>query len=434
VIGNAFEWYDFAIYAYMTPIIDSVFFPVNPHDPSTQINALLATTAVFGVGFLTRPIGGVVLGIVGDKYGRATGMVAGMTLMAVAIAMMVFAPSYGTAGLLAPAIVVSARLLQGFSLGGQFGTSTSYLIEMAPEGKSGLYGSWQMFGQLSSFALGTAMGAGLTHFFTSAQIQDGLWRIPFAFGLVIIPVAWYIRRYVDEPESFKRVKESLGSDARISLKGHGRQLASSIGLVATSAVSFYAIYGYTVTYAKTALHLAESGAFAVEFISAAFMLLVIPFAGTLCDRFRRARKHWLVGLLSVYLAVMYPAYSWLTAAPTLSKLLAVQLVVSLVSGLFLGIFCTTMSEQFPAEIRSTSLSVANNISVMIFGGFAQFFLTWIYKATQSQIAPVYYVMGGIAAGLIGALLLPSHQEVALSPAKTCSNEFCRDKIVNIRRR
>ena len=434
VVGNAFEWYDFALYAYMTPIIDSVFFPVDRHDPATQINALLATTAVFGVGFLTRPIGGVVLGVVGDKYGRTTGMVVGMALMALAMTMMVFAPSYATAGLFAPAIVVCARLLQGFSLGGQFGTSTAYLIEAAPDGKRGLYGSWQMFGQVSSFMAGSAMGAGLTYFFTESQIQDGLWRIPFAFGLVIVPVAWYIRRYVDEPESFTRAKARLGAETRINLTGHGRQLISSVGLVATSAVSFYAIYGYTVTYAKTALHLAINGAFVVELIAAALMLVIIPIGGILCDRYEGNRKHWLIGLLSVYLIIMYPAYSWLTDGPTLAKLLSVQLTLSIVSGLFLGIFCTTMSEQFPAEIRSTSLSIANNISVMIFGGFAQFFLTWIYELTHSQIAPVYYVMVGIAAGLMGAVLLPSRRTDRNLVDVSSSCEFRDRKIASLPRK
>ena len=177
-------------------------------------------------------------------------------------------------------------------------------------------------------------------------------------------------------------------------------------MIAASAVSFYAIYGYTVTYARTVLHLPIADAFVAELVAACLMLLVVPAGGLLCDRFSFARKPMLVGFLAVYFVLMYPAYSWLAAAPTITKLVIVQLAISVVSGLFLGVYCTTMSELFPPRIRSTGLSIANNVSVLIFGGFAQFFLTWIFKLTGSPIAPVYYVMFGIALGLLGALFMP----------------------------
>lgn len=410
VVGNAFEWYDFTIYAYMTPIISSLFFPVDPNDPATQINAVLATTAVFGVGFFMRPVGGVILGVIGDKYGRRTGMVLGMALMALATLILTVAPVYREVDIAAPMILVIARLLQGFSLGGQFGTSTAYLIEMAPPGKSGIYGSWQMTGQIASLAVGTAFGVLLTQLYTPAQLAAGLWRIPFAFGVIILPITWYIRRYLEESQAFvamqKEQTASEGEGIAKSLVGHTRQLLVSIGMIAASAVSFYAVYGYTVTYAKTVLHLPVEDAFVAELVAACLMLLVVPVGGMLCDRFSYARKQMLVGFLGIYFLLMYPAYSWLAADPTTTRLVIVQLAISVISGLFLGVYCTTMSELFPPRIRSTSLSIANNVAVLIFGGFAQFFLTWIYKLTGSPIAPVYYVMFGIAMGLLGALFMP----------------------------
>lgn len=410
VIGNAFEWYDFTIYAYMTPIISSLFFPVDPNDPATQINAVLATTAVFGVGFFMRPVGGVVLGVIGDKYGRRAGMVLGMALMALATLILTFAPTYRDVGLAAPVILVIARLLQGFSLGGQFGTSTSFLIEMAPPGKSGIYGSWQMTGQVASLVVGTAFGVVLTELYTPAELAAGLWRIPFGFGVVILPVTWYIRRYLEESQVFVAMQKARasapGEGIGKGLVGHTRHLLVSIGMIAASAVSFYAIYGYTVTYAKTVLHLPVNEAFLAELAAACLMLVVIPIGGVLCDRFSSARKQMLVGFLGVYFILMYPAYAWLAASPTIPKLVIVQLAISVVSGLFLGVYCTTMSELFPPRIRSTGLSIANNVSVLVFGGFAQFFLTWIFKLTGSPIAPVYYVMVGIAFGLLGALFMP----------------------------
>ena len=169
---------------------------------------------MFGVGFFMRPVGGVVLGVIGDKYGRRAGMVLGMALMALAMLIMTFAPSYAQVGFAAPVIIVIARLLQGFSLGGQFGTSTSFLIEMAPPGKSGIYGSWQMTGQVASLAVGTAFGVLLTQLYTPAELAAGLWRIPFAFGVVILPVTWYIRRYLEESQVFVAMQQAAGARPR----------------------------------------------------------------------------------------------------------------------------------------------------------------------------------------------------------------------------
>jgi len=410
VIGNALEWYNFTVFAFMTPIISKVFFPVDPSRPATQINALLATTAVFGVGFFMRPVGGVLLGMFGDKYGRRAGMVLGMTLMALATVIVTFAPTYRDIGIIAPLFILVSRLLEGFSVGGEFGTSTAYLIEMAPPGKSGLYGSWQMTGQVASLVVGAGFGVFLTQCFTQAELAAGLWRIPFGFGLIIIPGVWYIRRYLQEPQAFLTMKQgrsttpapSLGKD----LAGHTRHLLVSIGMIAASAVSFYAVYSYTVTYAKEVLHLPVKEAFLAELAATLLMVLVIPLGGMLCDRFSRLRKQMLVGFLGVYFILMYPAYGWLVANPSTTRLVIVQLAISAVSGLFLGVYCTTMSELFPVRIRSTSLSIANNVAVLVFGGFAQFILTWIFKLTRSPIAPVYYVMTGIALGLAGALFMP----------------------------
>jgi MFS family permease len=412
VLGNALEWYDFTIYAYMTPIISSVFFPVDPHNPETQLNAILATTAVFGVGFFMRPVGGIVLGIIGDRYGRRVAMVLGMALMALGTLLLTCAPSYRQVGLVAPVIVVLSRLIQGFSLGGQFGTSTAYLIEMAPPGKAGLYGSWQITGQVASLVVGTTFGFVLTQFFTSAELASGVWRLPFAFGLIIAPAAWYIRRHVEESRVFVSAQSVAAGDSRAqqisiggALFGLRRQLLASIGMVAASAVSFYAVYGYSVTYAKNVLHLPIRESFFAELLAAALMLGIVPIGGMLCDRFNRRRL--LLWFLGAYFLVMYPLYSWLAAAPSIGRLITVQLVISVVSGLFLGVYCTTMSELFPPRMRSTALSIANNFAVLVFGGFAQFILTWIFKITGSQIAPVYYVMLGIALGFAGAAMIPA---------------------------
>ncbi|MDR3671570.1 MAG: MFS transporter [Holophaga sp.] len=424
VIGNALEWYDFTVYAFMTPIISRLFFPMDPSNPNAHINALLATTAVFGVGFVMRPVGGLVLGIIGDKYGRRTGMLLGMTIMAVATVLMTFAPTYKQIGVIAPLFILVSRMMEGFSVGGEFGTSTAYLIEMAPKGKSGIYGSWQLTGQIAALAVGAGFGVYLTQCFTQAQLESGIWRVPFGFGLIIIPGAWYIRRFLQESETFINMKKqqklnpgkSLGKD----LVGHTRHLLVSIGMITASAVSFYGIFTYTVTYSKEVLHLPMADGFLAQLVGCVITVALIPVGGLLCDRFRDHRKGMLVTFLGIYFLMMYPLYAWQMVSPSLTKLIMVQTAICPVAALFLGVYTTTMSELFPARLRATGLSVANNVAVLVFGGFAQFFLTWIFKLTGSSLAPVYYVMGGLALGFIGAMLMPESKDEDLTVPVTVS--------------
>lgn len=173
VIGNALEWYDFLVFAFMTPIIARLFFPSNPSDPNDGLNQILLTTAVFGVGFFMRPVGGIVMGIFGDRRGRKAAMVTVTGLMAVAITLITLAPTYEAVGVLAPLIIVLARLLQGFAAGGEFGTSTALLIELAPPGRRGFYGSWQMAGQMLALLLGALAGTFITEIFSQEARRAG---------------------------------------------------------------------------------------------------------------------------------------------------------------------------------------------------------------------------------------------------------------------
>ena len=178
VIGNALEWYDFLVFAFMTCIIARLFFPVGPSANDAELNDILKTTAIFGVGFFMRPVGGVILGIYGDRQGRKAAMVMVTSLMAVSMAIIAFSPTYHAAGILAPMLILLARLVQGFSAGGEFGTATALLIEMTPPGKRGYYGSWQMAGQMIGLAIDAAAGTLMTLFFTQAQIEAWACRFP----------------------------------------------------------------------------------------------------------------------------------------------------------------------------------------------------------------------------------------------------------------
>jgi len=404
IAGNAMEWYDFTIFALMTPVIKNLFFPVDPNIPGSDLNALLLTTALFGAGFVMRPIGGLVLGYFGDRKGRKAAMTLGMALMALAVAMLALAPTYATAGIAAPLIVLVARLLQGFSVGGEFGTSTAYLIEAAPPGRTGFYGSWQITGQLMANVLGATLGAGLTLLFTQQQLIAGAWRIPFFVGLAIVPILLYMRARLVEPDALRKDRATAQKAAFANdLKSPGRNYLIGMGMVVASAVSFYVTFGYTVTYAKEVLKLPLMQSFLVQMIAAIVMVIVVPIAGAVSDRY--PRKPLLLVSLIGYFVSLYPLYSWVIAEPTILKLLVAQVVIGFFSAFFLGVYCTTLVELFPVRIRSTSLSIVNNVAVLISGGFAQFFVTWLIALTASPLAPIFYVTIGVGLGLISVLAM-----------------------------
>ena len=416
VIGNALEWYDFLVFAFMTPIVAKLFFPSNPNDPSDDLNKILMTTAVFGVGFFMRPVGGILLGLYGDRKGRKAAMVMVTAIMAVAIALITFAPTYQGVGIWAPIFIVLARLLQGFAAGGEFGTSTALLIELAPKGKRGFYGSWQMTGQMAALLIGAAVGTLITDFFTQEQLMSWAWRIPFAVGLLIVPVAIYIRRHVEEPETFVKLKaaQAAGTVRQVGvlemLRTHARETLVGMGLVVTATVSIYITFTYLVTYSTVTLKLPLHDTFMVQMAGAALMVVLMPFMGAWSDRV--GRRPLMIGSLLGYLIVLFPLYSWLTDGPTIAKLMTVQVVVCLFVSVFFGVFSTVMAELFPANVRSVGMSMAYNIAVMVFGGFAQFIVTWLIKTTGSPMSPAFYVMFGVALGLIAAFYIRerAHEE------------------------
>jgi MFS family permease len=400
VIGNALEWYDFIVFGFFTVVIARLFFPSD-----SQYASLLLTTATFGVGFFMRPVGGIFLGIYADRRGRKAALLMVITLMTVAIAMIAFAPTYAAIGVGAPLIMVVARLLQGFSAGGEFASATAFLIESAPAGRRGLYGSWQMVGQGLAVLLGAILGTLLTRSLTPETLDSWGWRIPFLFGLIIGPVGLYIRRNLDETSAFLQSNRSSAGqqDSRTVLMSHIKEMLACLGMVVSGTISFYVILIYIPTFARTQLHLPLDQAFLAQSIGLACEVVLIPICGVLSDFI--GRKPVMITALVLNLLVTYPLFSWVSASPSFGALLTMQIILCGLFGVFNGPISTALAEQFPTRVRSTALAIAYNIAVMLFGGFAQFFVTWLIQATGTPIAPAYYLMFGAAVGLLAALFL-----------------------------
>ncbi len=409
VIGNALEWYDFVVYGFMTVILSRLFFPAD-----SEYASLLIAMATFGVGFFMRPVGGVLIGMYADRRGRKAALQLIILLMTVSIAMIAFAPTYAAIGVAAPALIVTARLLQGVATGGEFASATAFLIESAPPGRRGFFGSLQMVGQ-SVAALGGA-GAGMlvTQGLTPEQIDSWGWRLPFIFGLLIGPVGLWMRRHLEETEAFvaasREITEHVGLKA--VLRDHLRNVLVCFGLVLSSTIMFYVVLIYMPTYAKTQLHIPLNDAFTAQVAGLLCLTLLIPLFGWLSDRI--GRRPVLMLAASLYFVLPYPLMGWVLADPTLARLAVMQVALCSAIAVGFGAISTALAEQFPVRQRSTGLALAYNVAVMLFGGFAQLIVTWLIGVTGTPLAPAYYVMFGAVVGFFAAAFIADrHREHVL---------------------
>ncbi|BCG23213.1 MFS transporter [Pseudomonas tohonis] len=409
VIGNALEWYDFIVYGFLASIIARLFFPSD-----NEYASLLMALATFGVGFFMRPVGGVLLGLYADRKGRKAAMQLIILLMTLSIALIAFAPDYAAIGLGAPLLIVVARMIQGFATGGEYASATAFLVECAPAHRRGLYGSWQLFGQCLAVFAGSGMGALVTHNLSPEALDSWGWRLPFVVGLLIGPVGLWMRRNMEETEAFleSRAHQAVDNLSLVRmLRDHRRALLVTLGNTIGGTVAFYVVLVNMPTFAHRQLGLPLDQVFMVQMAAVALMTLVIPIAGALSDLFGR-RAVMLAGTFAFFVLV-YPLFAWVAAAPSLERLLVMQLLLCTAIGTLYGPGPTAGAEQFPTEVRSTGLALSNNLGVMLFGGFAPFIVTWLTQVTDDPVAPAYYVLFAAGIGLVAAWNLREGAPAAL---------------------
>jgi MHS family proline/betaine transporter-like MFS transporter len=398
IVGNFFELFDFAIYGFFAAAIGHTFFPsANP------VLSVLKSFATYGVGFIMRPIGAIVIGGYGDRKGRKAALIATILLMAVATGATGLIPSYKSIGIWAPVLLVLFRLLQGFSTGGEWGGATSFLVEYAPAGRRGFFGSWQQFSVGVGLLAGSAAASVISYALTPAAVNAWGWRVPFIAGMLIAPVGYYLRSKVNETPAFTHTVETAtvsASPLRATFTTHRRAVLSGFGLTIVWTVSSYLFLTFMPTFAVQQLHMPLTEALLSNSLAILVYTVLTPFMGALSDRI--GRKMMLLAASGIYLVTGYPLFLLITAQGGFASLLLAQVVAAATLALFSGPAPALLCELYPTNIRYTALSVGYNLAVMLFGGFAPFIATLLIQQTGSPIAPTFYLM---AAALISIIAI-----------------------------
>jgi MHS family proline/betaine transporter-like MFS transporter len=381
-IGNALEWFDFVLYGFFAVTMAKLFFPVND-----KAMSLLLVFATFGVTFFVRPVGAIVLGSYADRHGRKAAFTLSISLMTAGTALIAVVPTYSSIGLAAPLLMVIARVFQGFSAGGEFGTATALLAEQNPE-RRGFFASWQFASQALTTILATTFGVVLARTMTPDQLESWGWRIPFLFGLLIGPVAYYIRRHVEETVEFRAMRGKK-APLREAISNAKTRMLVSLGLVVLCTAGMYTLL-FMPTYATQQLGMEASGAFSATLLASVIQVALIPLVGALSDRYGRLPIA-AASAVAIFLTI-YPMFAWLAGAPTFQTLLIVQTSFCVLLSGYMGGLAVLMSELFPTHIRTTGLAVSYSFSVAIFGGFGPFISTWLIDVTNNASAPSFYLM------------------------------------------
>ncbi|MCP2233399.1 MULTISPECIES: MFS transporter [Erwinia] len=395
-VGNALEWFDIAVYGFFASYIAHAFFPTE--DPSVS---MLLTFGSFGVSFLIRPLGAIVLGAYADRVGRKKALLMSIMLMMVGGLIITVMPSYQSIGLLAPLMILLARLIQGFSAGGEFGSSTAFLVEHFPKRRA-FIASWQFATQGASTLMASAFGLGLTSWLTETQIQDWGWRIPFAFGLIIGPVGLYIRRHVHEPASFV-AQEKSHAPLKDLMSRQKTLLLLAMGLMVISTGVNYML-NYVPTYATKTLHLPGSAAFTATLVAGIILTVVTPLMGLWAEKVGRVPLMW--GSLILLALTIYPAFRMVVNNTTPTTLILLVGWMALLKSVYFSTVPSMMADLFPITTRASGMAISYNVAVTVFGGFAPLICTLLISATGSSLAPSYYL---ILLALFSAVALVNSQ-------------------------
>jgi len=397
--GNFLEQYDFFVFGYYAIYIARAYFPLDD-----RVASLMLSLATFGVGFLMRPLGAIVLGAYIDRAGRRAGLIVTLGLMAIGTFTIALTPGYASIGIAAPLVVVAGRLLQGFSAGAELGGVSVYLAEIATPGNRGFYCAWQSASQQVAVMIAALIGVGLAHGLTPEQMARWGWRVPLLIGCAIIPLILWLRRSLDETEPFRRMQRrphTVGDVLRMLTAGW-RIVLIGMGMSVLTTTTFYLITAYTPTYGREALHLDAFEVLVVTLCVGLSNFAWLPIGGAISDRIGRYAQLLIIPVLTIMTA--YPALFWLVSAPSFGRLLVVVLLFSAFFGLYNGAMIPLLTEIMPPQVRTAGFSLAFSLATALFGGFTPLVATTLIAATGDRASPALWLSFAAMVSLASVIL------------------------------
>jgi MHS family proline/betaine transporter-like MFS transporter len=407
-IGNVMEWYDFNIFAFMAVPLAKNFFP-----SSDATAGLLSTFAVLGVGLVVRPLGGLVIGRMGDIRGRKPALIFTVLLMAIGTGLIGVLPNYASIGILAPALLVAARMMQGFSTGGEWGSATTFMAEWSQDRRRGYFTSIQQLSNAVGLLLGSGIAAVITTMLSADAIESWAWRIPFLIGALFGPIGLWLRRSIDETPPF-RDNEDAGAkaDANVPDGKAWKAAATAVGFAAGWTVCFYAFLNFMPAFTRVQLKLSPAESLWANTLGVIAFTIFVPIMGALSDRI--GRKPLLLLSSAAFFVLPLPVFMLLLQARSFVLVVAAQLLFGFALSLYSGAGPAAIAELFPTRGRSMWLSLSFSLAVAVFGGFTPFISQWLIAAVGSPLAPTFYIMVVVAMSFTVVLQM---QETAHGPLR-----------------
>jgi len=398
--GNVLEWYDFAVFAFLAPVMGTQFFPAD--DP---LASLIKVYGVFAAGYLMRPLGGVIFGHIGDRMGRKRALELSILMMAVPTFLVGCLPTHAEIGTAAAALLIALRLLQGVSVGGELVGSISYVVEMAPPAKRGLHGSWTLFTAIGGILIGSLTVSLLRSLLPDEAMASWGWRLPFLLGIGIAGVGIWLRVGLPESEAFTQSASpdaSGRSPVTLALHQAGPRIAHLCAVLALFSAGFYILFVWMPTYYTDILQPPVPHAYWINSLSMFFLLVMIPISGALSDRFGR-RPVLITGMLATAL-LAYPLFVVVDTSVA-AYALGAQLVFAILVATNQGPMPAYMAEMFPTPIRSSAIGISYNVMVGLLGGTAPLVSTWLIAESGNLAAPALYLIALAAISGVAVLTL-----------------------------
>ena len=385
-VGNAVEFYDFIVYTTFAVMIGKTFFPSD-----NEFVSLMSSVSTFGIGFIARPLGAILIGTYADKVGRKPAMILTMLLMAIGTAGLILLPGYEQIGIAAPILLVIARLAQGLAWGGEAGPATTFIMEAAPEGKRAFYASWQIVAQGAAAITAGLVGYILSLYLTHQQQTDWGWRIAFGLGLCILPIAILMRRHLGETLKLEDKAENNSTKGLLKeiFEYHSALIFIGIFVLSGSTVTQYFL-NYTTTYALTELHYGENFAMLATFVVGLGVVIFALIGGYCADRF--GRRITIVAPRIILIVILWPGLYLVNQFNSIWVFFGVITIFTAlqnISGAGIVIF---LCECFPKRLRATGFSISYALGISLFGGTAQIVVTWILELTGNPASPAFYLI------------------------------------------